>query len=167
MRTPAFASMLSMASPVHTCKCLGSFIHLGSLRGERKIFGSCSKWFLDKCGHEGLNKMLDGFEDRTAYALCTFGYTGGPDEEPILFEGRTDVRTPSLLLLASSNTFPPPCFAGRDCEAQRPAKLWVGSYLPTQRIQGDLRRDGQGCQEQHLTPRQGSGEAQGPLCLWQ
>ena len=34
--------------------------------------GPYIKWFLEKCGHEGLNKMLDGFEDRAAHAMCIF-----------------------------------------------------------------------------------------------
>lgn len=35
--------------------------------------------------------MLAGFEDKSAYALCTFALSRGPDTEPILFEGRTEV----------------------------------------------------------------------------
>ena len=35
--------------------------------------------------------MLDGFDDRSAYALCTFAYCEGPGHEPIVFEGRTPV----------------------------------------------------------------------------
>jgi hypothetical protein len=38
----------------------------------------------------GLNRMLDGFPTRAAWALCTFAYSAGPGTEPILFEGRTD-----------------------------------------------------------------------------
>jgi inosine triphosphate pyrophosphatase len=34
--------------------------------------------------------MLDGFASKRATALCTFAYCAGPDEEPILFEGRTE-----------------------------------------------------------------------------
>jgi len=34
--------------------------------------------------------MLDGFQTRAAWALCTFAYSAGPNTEPILFEGRTD-----------------------------------------------------------------------------
>ncbi|KAI8983102.1 inosine triphosphate pyrophosphatase [Pilobolus umbonatus] len=52
--------------------------------------GPYIKWFLESVGHDGLNKMLVGFEDKSAYALCTFGYCAGPGHEPILFEGRTD-----------------------------------------------------------------------------
>jgi inosine triphosphate pyrophosphatase len=39
--------------------------------------GPYIKWFLGKVGHEGLNKMLVGFEDKTAYAQCVFAYTPG------------------------------------------------------------------------------------------
>lgn len=48
------------------------------------------KWFLDKCGHSGLNKMLDGFEDRSAYAQTIIAYTAGVGEEVHIFDGRTD-----------------------------------------------------------------------------
>jgi inosine triphosphate pyrophosphatase len=34
--------------------------------------------------------MLDGFETRKAWALCTFAFCAGPGAEPVLFEGRTD-----------------------------------------------------------------------------
>ena len=34
--------------------------------------------------------MLHGFEDKTAYALCTFAYsTGNPEDEVLVFEGKT------------------------------------------------------------------------------
>ena len=48
------------------------------------------QWFLDKLGHEGLNQMLAGFEDKSAYALCTFAYCSGEGEEPVIFSGKTD-----------------------------------------------------------------------------
>lgn len=56
--------------------------------------GPYIKDFLTKLGHEGLNKLLDGFDSRRAYALCTFAYSPKPSEsdpepEVILFEGRT------------------------------------------------------------------------------
>lgn len=52
--------------------------------------GPYIKWFLDKVGHDGLNRMLAGFEDKTAYALCTFAYSSGePGAEPLIFAGRT------------------------------------------------------------------------------
>ena len=37
----------------------------------------CWQWFLDKLGHDGLNKMLVGFEDKSAYALYTFAFCAG------------------------------------------------------------------------------------------
>ncbi|KAJ3228711.1 hypothetical protein HDU78_009598 [Chytriomyces hyalinus] len=52
--------------------------------------GPYIKWFLEGVGHDGLNRMLDGFEDRSAYALCTFAYCEGPGKEVHIFEGKTD-----------------------------------------------------------------------------
>ncbi|GMI30133.1 hypothetical protein TeGR_g12740 [Tetraparma gracilis] len=53
--------------------------------------GPYVKWFLEAVGHAGLNKMLDGFEDRSAYARTVVGYcAGGADREVHVFEGRTD-----------------------------------------------------------------------------
>ncbi|KAJ3747709.1 Ham1-like protein [Lentinula detonsa] len=52
--------------------------------------GPYIKYFLEKLGHDGINKMLVGFESKKAWALCTFAYCAGPGSEPILFEGRTD-----------------------------------------------------------------------------
>lgn len=45
---------------------------------------------MEDVGHEGLNKMLDGFEDRGAKAICTFSYSEGPGHVPIVFQGTTD-----------------------------------------------------------------------------
>jgi inosine triphosphate pyrophosphatase len=39
----------------------------------------------------GLHKLLAGFEDKTAYALCIFAY-GEPNKPIQLFTGRTDGR---------------------------------------------------------------------------
>lgn len=52
--------------------------------------GPYIKWFLEKLGHDGLNRMLAGFEDKSAYAQCIFAYSPGPDAEPITFVGRTE-----------------------------------------------------------------------------
>ncbi|KAB8232175.1 inosine triphosphate pyrophosphatase-like protein [Aspergillus alliaceus] len=51
--------------------------------------GPYIKSFLDALGHEGLNKMLDSFDDKSAEAVCTFAFSDGPGAEPILFQGRT------------------------------------------------------------------------------
>jgi len=52
--------------------------------------GPYIKWFLEKLGHEGLNNMLVGFDDKSAYAQCVFAYCKGPGEEPVIFVGRTE-----------------------------------------------------------------------------
>lgn len=39
--------------------------------------GPYIKWFLQKLGHDGLNRMLAGFEDKTGYAQCIFAYSPG------------------------------------------------------------------------------------------
>lgn len=41
-------------------------------------------------GHAGLNNLLAAYEDKSAKAVCTFGYSPGPGHEPILFQGITD-----------------------------------------------------------------------------
>ncbi|KAK6910072.1 inosine triphosphate pyrophosphatase [Kwoniella mangroviensis CBS 8507] len=52
--------------------------------------GPYIKDFLGNLGHEGLNNLLKGFNTTRAHALCTFAYSPGPGQEPILFEGRTE-----------------------------------------------------------------------------
>lgn len=42
--------------------------------------------------------MLDGFPDKSAYALCTFTLCWSPSEEPIVFVGKTDVSSFIFLL---------------------------------------------------------------------
>jgi len=61
-----------------TCLCFN---------GLQGLPGPYIKWFLEKLGHEGLNKLLVGFEDKSAYAICNFAYCEGPEAEPILFKG--------------------------------------------------------------------------------
>lgn len=51
--------------------------------------GPYIKWFVKAIGNEGLLKMLSGFEDKSARAITTFGYCGGPECEPELFQGIT------------------------------------------------------------------------------
>jgi len=65
-----------------TCLCFNA------LKG---LPGPYIKWFLSKLGPEGLNQLLAGWDDKSAYALCTFGYSDGtPDGEIKIFSGRTD-----------------------------------------------------------------------------
>nr|XP_022313949.1 inosine triphosphate pyrophosphatase-like isoform X1 [Crassostrea virginica]XP_022314007.1 inosine triphosphate pyrophosphatase-like isoform X1 [Crassostrea virginica] len=52
--------------------------------------GPYIKWFLKKLGPEGLHKMLSGFEDKSAVAMCTLAYSSGEkDSEVTLFCGET------------------------------------------------------------------------------
>jgi len=63
-----------------TCLCFNA------LKG---LPGPYIKWFLDKLGHDGLNTLLHGWEDKTAYALCTFSYQESPESEAKVFVGKT------------------------------------------------------------------------------
>lgn len=80
--------MLQVQGPVlveDTCLCFNA---LGGLPGPY------IKWFLEKLKPEGLHQLLAGFEDKSAYALCTFALSTGDPSEPVrLFRGRTSVRT--------------------------------------------------------------------------
>jgi inosine triphosphate pyrophosphatase len=55
--------------------------------GLNGLPGPYIKWFFDKLSCDGLVKMLDGFEDKSAYASCIFTYCTGPDDVRS-FEGR-------------------------------------------------------------------------------
>mmetsp|Transcript_3604 Transcript_3604/g.4615 ORF Transcript_3604/g.4615 Transcript_3604/m.4615 type:complete len:186 (+) Transcript_3604:138-695(+) len=50
--------------------------------------GPYIKDFLTSVGREGLWKMVQNYDDKTAYAQCTFAFCEGPDAEPITFVGR-------------------------------------------------------------------------------
>jgi len=67
--------------------------------------GPYIKWFMEELGHEGLNRMLSGWEDKSARAVCTIAYAPGPDAEPILFQGITkvprDPASPFLIFRAA------------------------------------------------------------------
>ncbi|KAL1975311.1 hypothetical protein VTN31DRAFT_3703 [Thermomyces dupontii] len=52
--------------------------------------GPYIKWFLDALGHDGLNKLVEPYEDRSAQAVCTFAFSYGPGQEVFLFQGRTE-----------------------------------------------------------------------------
>ncbi|KAL9602621.1 MAG: hypothetical protein Q9219_001765 [cf. Caloplaca sp. 3 TL-2023] len=45
------------------------------------------KPFFQALGHTGLNKLLAAYEDKSAQAICTFAYSEGPGQEPLIFEG--------------------------------------------------------------------------------
>jgi len=52
--------------------------------------GPYIKWFLEKCGHDGLNDMLVGFDDKSGYAETVVAFTAGPGCEVHAFDGRTE-----------------------------------------------------------------------------
>jgi inosine triphosphate pyrophosphatase len=64
-----------------TCLC---FTALGGLPGPY------IKWFLTALGPDGLPRLLADWEDKSAHALCMFGYSAGEGAPVRLFEGRTD-----------------------------------------------------------------------------
>jgi len=51
-----------------TCLCFEAY---------KGLPGAYIKWFLAKIGLEGLNKMLAAFDDKRAYALCSFAFSPG------------------------------------------------------------------------------------------
>ncbi|XP_022218995.2 inosine triphosphate pyrophosphatase [Drosophila obscura] len=52
--------------------------------------GPYIKWFLEKLRPEGLYRLLAGWEDKSAEAVCTFAYCECADAEPKLFKGVTE-----------------------------------------------------------------------------
>ena len=55
------------------------------------ILGPYIKWFLDKLKPEGLHRLLHGFDDKTATAVCTFAYCDGSSaSDVLLFHGKTE-----------------------------------------------------------------------------
>lgn len=66
-----------------TCLCF---------RGLNDLPGPYIKWFLDGLGHDGLNKLLQGFDDNRAYAQTIIAFSPGPSKDVLLFEGRTEGR---------------------------------------------------------------------------
>ncbi|KAG6444018.1 hypothetical protein O3G_MSEX003171 [Manduca sexta] len=53
--------------------------------------GPYIKWFLEKLQPEGLHRLLAGWEDKSAEAVCTFAYCAGncDDLDVVLFQGIT------------------------------------------------------------------------------
>lgn len=64
-----------------------SGLSFNSLNG---LPGPYIKWFLDKIGNEGLYKMSNGFDNKTAKAYCIFAYTKGKNKEIYLFNGTVE-----------------------------------------------------------------------------
>ncbi|KAJ5977029.1 hypothetical protein N7501_000371 [Penicillium viridicatum] len=59
-------------------------------RALKGLPGPYIKWFYSALGDDGLCKLLAGFDDKAATAVCTFAFSAGPGSEPLLFQGRTE-----------------------------------------------------------------------------
>lgn len=88
----------------------------------------------------GLYKLLAGFEDKSAWALCTFAFSAGKDEPVQLFRGKTEVRISlkrpqcvCVCVLFSIHSFLL-IFVGTHCGTQGSSWLWVGSLFPARGI---------------------------------
>lgn len=77
--------LMAVAQAKRPCFVEDTSLCFNALKG---LPGPYIKWFLKKLGHDGLNKMLVGFEDKTAYAQCVFAYTDGVGKEVHIFDGR-------------------------------------------------------------------------------
>lgn len=65
-----------------------------------------------------LHKILEGFSDKSAEAVCIFAYCEGPEHEPLLFEGRIKVRE-YVVAKSSRLTYKTPRDASYLDEAER------------------------------------------------
>jgi non-canonical purine NTP pyrophosphatase (RdgB/HAM1 family) len=54
----------------------------------KRLPGPLIKWFLETLGNDGLCKLLDGYDDRSAVAEVMYGYCDGGDVH--IFHGRVD-----------------------------------------------------------------------------
>ncbi|KAJ5679332.1 hypothetical protein N7462_007576 [Penicillium macrosclerotiorum] len=54
----------------------------------KKLPGPYIKYFLESLGNDGLNRLLEPYEDKSAEAVCTFAFSAGPTMEPLIFQGR-------------------------------------------------------------------------------
>ena len=62
-------------------------VSFGALNG---LPGPYIHLFLDKCGPDGLNKMLEAFDEKSAYAESIVAFSSGPGQDPALFVGKTN-----------------------------------------------------------------------------
>ncbi|CAK8675056.1 unnamed protein product [Clavelina lepadiformis] len=66
-----------------TCLCFNAM---------KGLPGPYIKWFLQKLGPEGIYKMLDGWDDKSGYALCTFAFCSATtNNDVMLFRGKCEV----------------------------------------------------------------------------
>jgi len=100
--------------------------------GYKGLPGPYIKWFYEEIGNDGLNAMIDGVKDKTAYASCIFGLCEGPEAQPILFEGITEVRQFKKIYVCCVYFNLLLFTLGNYCACTWAIKLiWMGSYFPT------------------------------------
>jgi inosine triphosphate pyrophosphatase len=66
--------------------CEDTSLGFSALKG---LPGPYIKWFLDKLGHDGLNKIIEAYEDKSATALCVFSYMKDSKSKAEIFKGET------------------------------------------------------------------------------
>ncbi|XP_055929053.1 inosine triphosphate pyrophosphatase-like isoform X1 [Argiope bruennichi] len=79
------------------CKCAASIVKGPVITEDTSLAfdalhglpGPYVKWFLDKLGPDGLYKLLSGFEDKSASAICTLAFSEGSEQTVHLFHGIT------------------------------------------------------------------------------
>lgn len=124
-----------------------------------------SKSFLEGVGLDGLNRMLAGFDDKTAYALCTYAYLESASSEPILFEGKTHG---SIVPARGSNGFGwDPIFEVAVGDQRLTCARMLGCLIgASSRVlpNRQLCRDGRRHQEQDLAPLPRPRTSQKALC---
>ena len=62
-------------------------LHFNAIGG---LPGAYIRAFTSKLTTENLAKLLDGFDDKTAYVTCSVGYCPGPGQEAKVITGRVD-----------------------------------------------------------------------------
>lgn len=67
-----------------------SIILICSFNALNGLPGAYIKWFLEKLGQDNLYKLIDGFEDKSAQAVCTLAFARDENSDVILFKGITD-----------------------------------------------------------------------------
>ncbi|OHS96605.1 Inosine triphosphate pyrophosphatase [Tritrichomonas foetus] len=74
------------ASVCGPCLVDDTALHFNALNG---LPGAYIKAFTSKMTPENISKLLDSFEDKSAYVTCSIGYCE-PGKEPMVFTGRVD-----------------------------------------------------------------------------
>jgi hypothetical protein len=82
---------------------------------------SISKYFLEELGNDGLNKLLVPYDDKSADAVCTFAFSLGPTSEPLIFQGRLQVRIESVGGFNSNTALT--VVLGQNCSRERTARV--------------------------------------------